>query len=387
MKKSILPFERILTFEESNLLKSFINKAVEIFERWGYNYLKLPAFDHYEVHREALGERVREVITFKEGENLIALRADFTAQVVRSVSFFKVWHYPLRVYYFGTLFSTEGDTYERFQVGVELIGVREIEGDAEVISAIHEYLRSLGIKNTTVSIGHVGIVKHLLSKVAEEQREVLREAFREKNLTVIGELLGRDKFSELPLLQGGREVLNALEDLGLKREKEELLRLGELLEEAGVCYTYDLSEVREFPYYTGVVFEVFHPDLGFPIAGGGRYDSLSELYGESFPATGGGIYVDQLLGFLKSEKEKKDYFVVDLTEGKKYGFKIASLLRSKGYKVGRDIVRRAYKHSIDYAFSEGYKKVVVIFDEEDVRVFTTATDYNLTTLKEFLELL
>jgi len=128
MKKSILPFERILTFEESNLLKNFISKAVEVFERWGYNYLKLPAFDHYEVHREALGERVREVITFKEDENLIALRADFTAQVVRSVSFFKVWHYPLRIYYFGTFFSAKEDTYERFQVGVELIGVREIEG-------------------------------------------------------------------------------------------------------------------------------------------------------------------------------------------------------------------------------------------------------------------
>ena len=388
MKPLILPFERIHTFEESNLLKRAILKASEVFESWGYNYLKLPVFDHYEVHGKALGDKVRNAIVFKdisEG-SLVALRADFTTQVVRSVSFFKVWHYPLRVYYFGTLFSSEGSTYEKFQAGVELIGVKEIEGDAEVISAVHEFLKGLGLKEITVTVGHVGIVRSILSRIEEEKREQVKRAFMEKNLSFLRTAFGGGPESELPLAQGGDEVLDLLRDLGLEREREELTEIGRHLSAEGINFIYDLSEVREFPYYTGVVFEMFVPELGAPVAGGGRYDELSKLYGGDFPATGGTVYVDKLLEVIDSDKEKKDFFVVDLSEEKEFGFKIASYLRRKGYKVGRDIVRRNLEHSLDYAFEEGYTKVVVLLDDKDVRIYTTPKDFQMFTLKDFLEL-
>ncbi len=96
--------------------------------------------------------------------------------------------------------------------------------------------------------------------------------------------------------------------------------------------------------------------------------------------------MDKLLEIIDSEKEKKDFFVVDLSEGKEFGFKIASYLRKKGYKVGRDIVRRNLEHSLDYAFGEGYTKVVVLLDDKDVRVYTTPKDFQMFTLKDFLEL-
>lgn len=387
-KPHILPFERILTVEESNLIKRCIQKASEVFERWGYNYIKLPAFDNYEVHARALGERSSAVIVLKdtEGGELVSLRADFTAQVVRSVSFFKVWHFPLRLYYFGTLFSSQGITWESFQTGVELIGVKGTEGDAEVISALWEYLSSLGFEDTVVSVGHVGIVEKLLSRVEEGMRDEVRNAFRERNLSLLRTAFGGGLIPELPLIQDREKALRVLEELGLEEERLELEKLGEHLESAGVNFTYDLSEVRDFPYYTGIVFEFFHPELGSPVAGGGRYDRLSSAYGEDFPATGGSVYVDRLLPLMRPEKEKKDFFIIDLTEDKRFGFKLASLLRSKGYRVGRDIVSRATEHSLDYAFSEGYEKAVVILDEKDVKVYTTVKDYELFTLKEFLEL-
>ncbi len=387
MKPQILPFERIMTFQESNLLKRIVFKACEVFESWGYDYLKLPVFDHYEVHSKALGEKVKEAVVLKDlsGGDLIALRADFTAQVVRSVSFFKVWHFPLRVYYFGTLFSAGGGTYEKFQTGIELIGVPDIEGDAEVISAVYSFLKSIGLKDLTVSVGHVGIVEKVLSRFGGD-REGIREAFKEKNLSILRAAFGEGPESRLPLAQGREEVLNLLEELGLEAEKEELSQLGRLLSEEGVDYVYDLSEVRDFPYYTGVVFEIFTPRLGLPLAGGGRYDRLSEVYGEKFPSTGGTVYVDNLMELLSPEKEKKDLFIVDLSREKSFGFRIASLLRKRGYRVGRDIVRRNLEHSLDYAFGEGYGRVAVIRDERDVRVYTTPKDYETLSLKEFLEL-
>jgi ATP phosphoribosyltransferase regulatory subunit len=387
-KPSILPFERVLTVEESEFLKISILKSIEVFERWGYNYLKLPAFDHYDVHRKALGERSKGTIVLKDTEEgeLLSLRADFTAQVVRSVAFFKVWHYPLRFYYFGTLFIAGKDTWENFQTGIELIGVKEIEGDAEVISAINEFLRSLGLRELIVNIGHVNIVEKIVSGLEEARRESVRRAFKERNLSLLRRTFGDSTVSKIPLIQDREEALSVLSELGLEEERRELEELGRHLENAGVRFTYDLSEVRELPYYTGVVFEFFHPELGVPVAGGGRYDRLSELYGESFPATGGSVYVDRILTLTEHRRSEKDFFLIDLSKGKRFGFKLASTLRSKGYKVGRDIVERALEHSLDYAFSEGYRRVVVILDEKDVRLFTTVKDYTLLTLKEFLEL-
>lgn len=382
---TVLPFERILTLEESNLLKKAILKASEVFESWGYDYLKLPVFDHYEVHRRALGEKSKDVLVFKdlsEG-SLVALRADFTIQVLRSVSFFKIWHYPLRVYYFGTVFSSLGKTYEKFQAGIELIGVREVEGDAEVIAAVHEYLKGLGLKEITVAVGHVGIVRSILSRVEEEKRELFKRAFMEKNLSFLRSALGGPA-SELPLAQGGDEVLGLLGELGLEREREELEELGRLLSQEGINFIYDLSEVREFPYYTGIVFEMFVPSIGVPIAGGGRYDELSKLYGGDFPATGGTVYVDRLVEVLNTEKGRKDFFVVDLS-GKNLGFRVASYMRRKGYKVGRDIVRRNLKHSLEYAFGEGYEKVVVLL-EDRVELYTEVGNSQTLSLKDFLEL-
>ncbi len=386
-KASVLPFERILTLEESNLLKGAVLKAVEVFERWGYNYLKLPAFEFYESQRSALGERAKESITFRDPDTgeLVSLRTDFTVQVVKSVSFLRMKHFPLRIYYFGTLYYTGGRS-ESFQTGIELIGVPETEGDAEVVTALHDYLRSLGFRDLIVSIGHVGIVRRILSEVEERFREEVALAFREKNVTLLRSHFGDESVSELPLVQGGEEVLETLSLLGFEEEREELEALGNLLSQAGVAFVYDLSEVREFPYYTGAVFEFFCPQIGSPIAGGGRYDRLSEVYGERFPATGGTVYLDLLMSAMDPRREEKDLFILDLSEDKRYGFRIASLLRSRGYRVGRDIVRRGVQHSIVYAFAEGYRKVVLIRDERDVRLYTSAKEYTTMSLKEFLEL-
>jgi len=306
-------------------------------------------------------------------------------QVVKSVSFLRIKHFPLRAYYFGTLYYT-GRSCESFQAGVELIGVPETEGDAEVISAIHDYLRSLGLRDLIVSIGHVGIVRSIVEKLRGERRREVEQAFREKNISLLRDLLGEGVVSELPLAQGGSEILDILSSLGFVREREELENLGELLSSGGVRFVYDLSEVREFPYYTGVVFEFFCPGVGSPVAGGGRYDRLSEVYGESFPATGGTVYLDLMMDVLVPEREEKDFFILDLSEDKRFGFRLASLLRDKGYKVGRDIVSRSLQRSLEYAFEEGYSKVVAIKDEKSVKVYTGVGEFVNMSLKEFLEL-
>ena len=49
---------------------------------------------------------------------------------------------------------------------------------------------------------------------------------------------------------------------------------------------FDLGLVRQLGYYTGAVFEVYDPAVGFALGGGGRYDDLLGRFGRELPACG-----------------------------------------------------------------------------------------------------
>ena len=62
------------------------------------------------------------------------------------------------------------------------------------------------------------------------------------------------------------------------------------LEERGVAdrVILDLGLVRMLGYYTGAVYEVYDPAVGFTLGGGGRYDDLIGRFGAPRPACGVG---------------------------------------------------------------------------------------------------
>ena len=65
---------------------------------------------------------------------------------------------------------------------------------------------------------------------------------------------------------------------------------------------FDLGLVRELGYYTGAVFEVYDPAVGFALGGGGRYDDLLGRFGRDLPAVGFAIGVDRLHAALAGEE-------------------------------------------------------------------------------------
>lgn len=362
---------RAFTLEEANLIKEVFLRSSKVFESWGYEFIKVPLIEPWENQRRSLGGRSEDAIVFKDSRSgdLLALRVDFTTQVVRTVVNWRNLELPLRVYYFGSVASYGG---EFIHTGIELIGVSDLEGDAEVISAVYQLLKDIGLRELTVNIGHVGVVERVLSSV--EDREEVRRAFLEKDLTYLRRRFG-PPVADLPLMQGGKDILDVLDDMGFNDLKTDLIRIGEMLTYTGVEFIYDLSEIRDLPYYTGVVFEVFHPDLGLPVAGGGRYDRLSSLFGKDIPSTGGTVYVDRVLDLIgPGSRLSKDVFVIDTTSSKEMGFKVASMLRDRGYKVGRDIVKRDYRESLAYAFRSGYRRAVVV-SRDRIRVYRSTEEF------------
>ncbi len=92
----------------------------------------------------------------------------------------------------------------------------------------------------------------------------------------------RDLLVRLPQLRGGPDILGDVPGL------EGLQALHGRLEERGVAgrVIFDLGLVRELGYYTGAVFEVYDPAVGFTLGGGGRYDELIGRFGRDLPACG-----------------------------------------------------------------------------------------------------
>jgi histidyl-tRNA synthetase len=52
-------------------------------------------------------------------------------------------------------------------------------------------------------------------------------------------------------------------------------------------------------YYTGAIFEVVHPDLGYSFGGGGRYDGMiGRFLGEEVPAAGISLGFERLVDLV-----------------------------------------------------------------------------------------
>jgi ATP phosphoribosyltransferase regulatory subunit len=79
-----------------------------------------------------------------------------------------------------------------------------------------------------------------------------------------------------------------------ERALAELAEVRELLVAHGLgdVVSLDLGAIRDFDYYTGIIFEGYGPDVGRPVAQGGRYDGLLARFGRPAPATGFVVQLD-----------------------------------------------------------------------------------------------
>jgi histidyl-tRNA synthetase len=79
---------------------------------------------------------------------------------------------------------------------------------------------------------------------------------------------------------------------------------------------FDPFLARGHDYYTGTIFEITIPGLGYgSFAGGGRYDNLLEnIGGEKIPACGISLGVDRFIDILKEiKKEMFSKTVIDIS--------------------------------------------------------------------------
>ncbi|GAA2249445.1 histidine--tRNA ligase [Herbiconiux moechotypicola] len=92
-----------------------------------------------------------------------------------------------------------------------------------------------------------------------------------------------------------------------------LAGIGSALEAAGVRgeLVFDPFLVRGMGYYTGTIFEIEHPDFGFSLGGGGRYDGMiGRFLGEEVPACGFSIGFERIIDLVDDPAAADDRSLV-----------------------------------------------------------------------------
>src|SRR5215212_4753039 len=286
-------------------LRAIAARLRELFERGGYGEVRTPALEYEDVLRQG-DERAASAPyrLFDEHGRVLVLRSDMTIPIARLVaSRYRDAEPPLRFSYFQHAYRApeRGRTSAEFlQGGIELIGQPGTAGEVEVLALVAESLEAVGLRRYRIGVGDGALFRTVLEEleVGEGERTQLLELLSERRFVELEARIAhldldpgsRELLAELPRTRGGPEVLER--GAGPAAAAVEGLRaLHAGLAERGIAdrVIFDLGLVRELGYYTGAVFEVYDPAVGFALGGGGRYDDLLGRFGRSLPACGMGL--------------------------------------------------------------------------------------------------
>jgi ATP phosphoribosyltransferase regulatory subunit len=307
----IPPGTRDVLPDEMRELRALMDGLRSSLQQAGYGEVRTPTVEYEDVLRQGDARSAGAGWRLFDGQgNLLVLRSDMTIPIARLVGTrFADHDGPLRLCYSGQAYRSvtrgSGQLTEFLQVGAELIGVPGVEGDAEIVSLVIDALSECGLRRHSVGLGDGALYRALLHafEVAAEDAEALMGSLMQRDLVGLESRVRSAGLPEalftVPGLRGGADVLDRAEEAMGEVAATALIELRGLHEElAGRGYgdrlILDLGLVHELGYYTGAVFEVYDPAVGFALGGGGRYDQLIGRFGKPRPACGMALDVQRV---------------------------------------------------------------------------------------------
>lgn len=330
--------------------------------KYGCSDIKTPTlefFNVYDSQNNAFDCRNMYKFFDKDGEILV-LRPDYTPAIARCVAkYYKDETLPLRFCYEGNTFINQSDYQGRLkettQCGAEYIGDSSSFADAEMLALVVDSLKSVGLDEFQLSIGHAlyyeGLVK--AASLSLNQEEEIKSLIVNKNF------LGLEKFIKtldlendlLALFEGLNtfsvdiDKLNELEKYAQKYDRvlfaiqnlQELYKLLKLYK-IDEYVSFELGMISIHNYYTGMIFSGYTYGSGEPIVKGGRYDKLISRFGKDTPAIGFTIVVDQVMDALKNQsKQLEESYSTELLVFSEDRIEEAIDIASKLRKNGKNI--------------------------------------------------
>ncbi|WP_294704124.1 histidine--tRNA ligase [uncultured Fusobacterium sp.] len=388
-------------FGEEAVKYTYISRmAQEIFESYGYTYIKTPIFEETDLFKRGIGEGTdvveKEMYTFKDrGDRSLTLRPENTASVVRSYLENAIYGKEdvTKYYYNGSMFRYErpqaGRQREFNQIGVEVLGEGSPILDAEVIAMSYSLLEKLGISDLEVHINSVGTnasrtkyresLLNFLEPIKDELCEDCRMRMEKNPLRVLDCKV--DKCKELT--KNAPSIIDSLTE----EERDHYETVKRYLDIFGVKYVEDSRLVRGLDYYSSTVYEIITNKLGAQgtVLGGGRYDNLLKQLGDKdIPAVGFAAGVERMMMLLEDyPKNNPDVYVAWLGENtQEFGLKVAKDLRDKGIKTFVDFNVKGMKSHMKKADKLVVKYCIIIGEDEMNKGVVVLKDFNARTQEE-----
>ena len=325
---------RDLLPEETRVRDYLTQQIATIYRRWGFQRIETPALERIEFLTAGQGGENEKLIfkVLKRGEKLdlaaaksedelvdAGLRFDLTVPLARFVaSHGAELPMPLKALQIGSVWRAERPQRGRFrqftQCDIDIVGLEAPFAEIELILATSECLAALGLRDFQIKISDRRLLGALASScgfAAEQSGAVFiaLDKFDKVGLDgVRAELAGFDEGAVTRLLgvlsrSGSIETVgDFVRDSGIEvapsvvAELDEIIRRTPLPLESSGRVVFDPLLIRGMGYYTGAVFEVWHKDYPFSMAGGGRYDKMiGRWLGREVPACGFSIGFERLV--------------------------------------------------------------------------------------------
>ncbi len=388
---------RDLLPEDARVMKYIEAKARRTAELYGFKEIITPLVESYELLSAKAGEEVRSrMFVFKDlGDRMIALRPEFTASVARLVATaMRTEPRPFRLFSVGSIYRYDepqkGRYREFWQSNFELMGSNRPEADAEIILLTDSLMNSVGLKHA-MKFGHVGVLRGIFNqeklddKTQNAVMQLMDKRLYDDALKMVGDAGVSEKSPEvlrrLVELKGTNvfDVVTKMKETVVDYEKaveatENLNEILKLISQSGttIDMTVDAGFARGLEYYTGVIFEVYVPDLNIALGGGGRYDRLIELFGgDPTPAVGVAHGLDRIMLGMQEQKtlgeiqQEKTVTVIPVQEElRTEALKIAQQLRSQGIRVEMEVMGRKMGKALEDADRRKIDCAVIVGERE-----------------------
>jgi len=274
--------------------------------------------------------------------------------------------------------------YRQFvQCDIDIIGDATARAESELIAATLDTLDALGLEGGVVRVNDRRVLDWMLSSFGftEDERPrvlitidkldkigadgVVRELADRGAATeaveAFGAFLRRPSSAHVPF--GEQQIRGALPDGVPDEIVAHLTGIGDAVAaarpgESGIPVVFDPFLVRGMGYYTGTIFELAHPSVGYSLGGGGRYDGMiGRFLGQDVPAVGFSIGFERIVDLLEGEADAADRAIVlvhdrDVTVAELVAVK-ADLVAS-GARVRLEQRPKNLKPLLERAVADGY---------------------------------
>lgn len=375
--------------KDAKIKRSIELKLAKTFSLWGYDEIVTPSIEYVDTltinNRSGIEDQLFKF--FDKNNRTLALRHEMTTPIAR-VAASRMYDdvLPFKLSYISSVYryeqAQEGRQCEFYQAGVELMGVAEASADAEIIALAVDSLKNAGLNDFEICLGQVEFINGIMQQMglSREKQNEIRLALEQRNLVDLNNAVeetnlpdkAKKALKSIPLLQGKEDILEFANNLALNEQSRKALDnlhdIYELLKVYGVAdnVNFDLGVNRDFSYYTGMVFEIYAPGIGYPICGGGRYDKMLSDFGTDCPATGFALGIERLMLALDKQNKtqnvyrKKDVYIAYAQGRRAEAINEAVKLRQTGKIVDLAFKPQTKEAAVKYQLDKNINEFIYI---------------------------